>query len=1336
MTLGRGLRTTVTLYVLVAATGGTLAAQVPFPRIAVSYVGHQRRWSSLIYATVLFACEGKNSLAVYAARTALRVAEETFGPEDFRISTSLNYLALLYEGQGQYAEAEALFRRSLSIRERVRGGQDPAVADDLVSLARLNVRQLRYSQAEFFLRRALEIRKKPLGIDVITETQNDPAGLYRAALANTLNDLARIYTLQPEPKYPEAEELYQQTLQVQKALAPESPDVADTMNDLAALYVVQSRYAEAEDLYRCVIEIQRDVLGADDPAVGQTWTNLALLYEKQGKQLDAAKARSQATIIRAQVLASLQGRLGPCGKPQKGWEKLVSQSFALFNQFEYPKEIPLAQELLGAAKVTCGAENYRVSAYQVILAAFVRQKGQYPEAESLLQQALRVQEKVLGTEDPTLAETLDRLAALYRAELRYDEAERVYRRAMQLQEKGLGLQAPEDPFISDTRMYLAALYEEQSKYPEAESLFQDALRIEGRAKGPAKPRDYAMARLHSGLASLYRKEADMYGQQRNYREAEQHYEKALQLEKKAFGFGLGRFKNAAMAQDSRDLAFVYAKQDRKAEAEGLYRRTRRLDEKAWGARAATTAWDAWALAETYQREGKSLQAEQLLQAELRRYQEWDWFWATENTAKQLARLYMSQGKYSEAQPLLQQALSMQRKEADADNLSLSDTLNHLGVISFAQAEPRQAGFFFDESFQIIYRQLQNRFPYLNEKERLKFVSTVESWFPQYFSFVLKFHSSDPKLVGTMYNLLLWRKALVVRSLEALGKLVKASRLKEPKELWAELSQTISQLENTDRVRQSTEVVRLEEHADYLEERLRNLFSSVSLQRSMLTRPFTWQEVRDSLGQGEAAVEFVRFRYGDGKKWTDTTYYVALVLTKEMTEAPVFICFGTGEDLEGKALEDYRRLITAKTADALPHTSLYESYWKPLETVLGTRDRVYISPDGVLNLISLGIVRTPDGLPLMKRYDLRMLSSTANLVPESRSSITKTALLIGNPKFLLSVAEQQQALSRLNVSEPGVIRQPIRYSSSTADNDRGASQAPRALLGLRANEDCPDLPLGGVLCPLGKESETELNDIFKALIQQGWQVRVPYTQENALEEVVEQVSRPQVLHLSTHGFFTPDQPSELDNPRTVGLESSSEWKRAMLWSWLAFAGADSAPFPGLESGVLTAARASELDLDGTELVVLSACETGTGKAEDGEGVFGLRRGFQEAGAQSLLMSLWSVPERETAELMTSFYRNWLAEKQKPEKHQALRQAQLALREKVMQEHDGADLPYYWGGAFVLVDLGPIGPQNSVGTSSARCSTVRGENASISRIPVNGDAPAARPRREPVTLLEPD
>ena len=215
---------------------------------------------------------------------------------------------------------------------------------------------------------------------------------------------------------------------------------------------------------------------------------------------------------------------------------------------------------------------------------------------------------------------------------------------------------------------------------------------------------------------------------------------------------------------------------------------------------------------------------------------------------------------------------------------------------------------------------------------------------------------------------------------------------------------------------------------------------------------------------------------------------------------------------------------------------------------------------------------------------------------------------------------------------------------------------------------------GALAPL-PGTKVELQEVSSLLAEHSWHVDL-YTGEKALAGVVKQVKSPRVLHLATHGFFLQDRQGPKDNMPAVG-------ENPMLRSGLFFAGADRVlagmPNPaGLDDGILTAYEASGIDLHGTELVVLSACDTGLGEVKNGEGIFGLRRALQEAGAESVMMSLWAVPDRETQELMAAFYKDWLGGM---DKYEALRTAQLEMRRKVTVRY-GHDIPHYWG-AFVLV-----------------------------------------------------
>jgi CHAT domain-containing protein len=175
----------------------------------------------------------------------------------------------------------------------------------------------------------------------------------------------------------------------------------------------------------------------------------------------------------------------------------------------------------------------------------------------------------------------------------------------------------------------------------------------------------------------------------------------------------------------------------------------------------------------------------------------------------------------------------------------------------------------------------------------------------------------------------------------------------------------------------------------------------------------------------------------------------------------------------------------------------------------------------------------------------------------------------------------------------------------------------------------------------------------------------------------------VLHIATHGYFQEDvAPTEghgatmLHSSEPVNLFGRVTGGNPLLRSGLLFAGAGRKhSFEDknrIDDGILTAYEAMNLNLDSTELVVLSACETGLGEVKNGEGVYGLQRAFQVAGARTVMMSLWSVADKQTQELMRMFYEKWLSGE---DKHQAFGEAQMELKAKY-------SAPYYWG-AFVMV-----------------------------------------------------
>ncbi len=358
---------------------------------------------------------------------------------------------------------------------------------------------------------------------------------------------------------------------------------------------------------------------------------------------------------------------------------------------------------------------------------------------------------------------------------------------------------------------------------------------------------------------------------------------------------------------------------------------------------------------------------------------------------------------------------------------------------------------------------------------------------------------------------------------------------------------------------------------------------------------------------------------------------------------------------------------------------YRAFWKPIEAQLDRVTRVYVSPDGILNQISWAAIPTDESGLLTEKYDVHVLLSTKDLLLEGHGASDPSAVLIGKPRFHLTESEQRAAVAALQ-GKGGAESSCAGLDEETPSSEQAAERDSKGLalhvdVALRSAEE-----QGTRLEPLtGTQKEMEsLSDLLK---KKGWRVE-SYCRQSALEEAIKRVKSPRVLHAATHGFFRPDQQWRLRegaNNQLTGLEDP------MLRSGLYFAGADrtllgDTPIDGVENGVFTAYEATGLNLQGTELVVLSACETGLGLVENGEGVFGLRRALQEAGAQAVVMSMWPVPDPETEKLMTLFYEKWLSGM---DKHEALHEAQMELRKELQVRWQVDQPPPHFWAAFVLV-----------------------------------------------------
>lgn len=1098
---------------------------------------------------------------------------------------------------GRIAEAIPIAQQVVRVAEATYGPADRHLGLSLNVLGVLLEDEEKFNDADATLHRAL---------DVMTRS----SGMESSDTASVLGNLGELYRL--EGRYPEAERLTQQCLQIrQKVSGPDDPKFATTAGNLAIIYVAEGKYADAEPLYRRAIAIDQKHASGTNRDLSVDFSNLGDLYLKEAKYSDAESLFTQALAIDLKVLGK--------DHPQIAID-LSNLGNAYLYEGKFSGVEPIFQRAL--AIVNNSKQQDSATAAQIMegLGALYQDEGRYADSEAAYRQALGNREKALGPDHPDVALILDNVASDFAAEGRFSESESLYRHVIEIREKKLGNL---HPLLAVSFINLADLYASHGRWGEAERLYLNAMTIYLKVYGQQDIR----------VADLLRTAGSLMIDEGKLADAERVLAGAVAISEKAPGNN-----TLSMAASLGLLAEVKEYEGKHADAETLYRRAIEIGEK-------------------LPRE-KSLNLANFLIG--------------------LASVYQDEERFADAEPFFERAITIYESSPRTNNSSLGEAQMNLAVFYYAWDKPDLAEPYFDKRLGNLMSQFRDNAATMSEQDRLIFLATTPGAFPLFYSFVLKYHDRDPSLAGKMYDARLQEKGFIAESSAALHANIEAGGDKEAlamlDKLAAEKTQLAALVESTigDPANRRTQIAQLAQETNLLEQELAGRSSAISELKALSV--VTWRDVQKTLKPGQAAIEIVRFQFHNGRTFTRNRLYVALVVKPE-SKNPDFIFLGDSKDLEAAPILGYRtevaqtRGLTAEVApngagkgSAAGNTSAaYNAFWKPMEPALAGTKRVYVSLDGVLNQVPIGLFADSSGKLLLERYELHCVNSTKDLLRQPHPVQAKSAVLVGNPKFDMSDAEQRAALAEMRNAT-------VQLSAAAITDRRGAPNGMRAV----------DLS-GGPLNPL-PGTQVEVDTVAKLLVQGGWQP-VTYTGGRALKTTVVDLRSPRIVHIATHGFFLTE--SEPAQPSRAGTVPRATTVDPMLRSGLLFAGADrirtgSPQAPGIDDGVLTAYEASQLHLEGTELVVLSACETGLGEQSNSEGVFGLRRGLQEAGAEAVMMSMWSVPDRETQELMTLFYAKWLSGLDKPE---ALRQAQLEEREVVRKRY-GKDLPYYWG-AFVMV-----------------------------------------------------
>lgn len=381
------------------------------------------------------------------------------------------------------------------------------------------------------------------------------------------------------------------------------------------------------------------------------------------------------------------------------------------------------------------------------------------------------------------------------------------------------------------------------------------------------------------------------------------------------------------------------------------------------------------------------------------------------------------------------------------------------------------------------------------------------------------------------------------------------------------------------------------------------------------------------------------------QFTDSIYYGAIVIKKNA--APDFIVLDATNLMESNYFPDFQNHIQANSKLEKDLNS-YSLLFEKIDAVLNKIDKIYLVTDGVYNSINVESIYNPNKEKYILEYLKIQLTQNVRSITDDKNEFNRSkklkASLFGNPDFDL-------------------VSNPTKVNNVAQERDIDIE----LLSELKSKQKIGYLP--------GTEKEIQsVNSILKGA---SWSVEF-YSKVNASEDNLKKIQSPDILHIATHGFFNKNDAAGKKQTNIASLINDSSGANPYLKSGLLFSGAQNSLnnefLNSTNNGILSAEEAKSLDLKNTELVVLSACETGLGENLVGEGVIGLQRAFMIAGAKSVIMSLWKVDDSSTQKLMTLFYTNWIQKKMS--KDNAFYAAKLEMKRTYSQ-------PYYWAG-FVLLE----------------------------------------------------
>lgn len=912
--------------------------------------------------------------------------------------------------------------------------------------------------------------------------------------------------------------------------------------------------------------------------------------------------------------------------------------------YKFEDAILLCGELINFVLINLGDKHPSFIVGLNYLANLYSKTGNYANAEPLYKQVIKMYEELIGVKHPNYVTNINNLAELYRKMGNFEDSEELCKRVLTIYDENLW---DKNINYATGLSNLAVLYHNIGKYNEAEVRYNEALEITSKVSGE---RDPLYGTCLNNLAMLYT-------QMGNYRDLKVLYNKILEIFNEIFGkesiefatvlnnlavfnFTIGEYETARELQiEVIDILYKIHGDNHPDVARGL-----------------TNLGDSYAGMGNYEEAEKYHEKARIVLSRVLGKKHPDYAMCL----SQKANLYLITGKYKESESLCQQALNIRCECFGEIHPSVTESLMLMATVRAAMGDIEKA---YDNMKRVmeVYLKTISQVIYIPDEQRqLSFLSSFKDGLYIFLSFVCK-HISNPIIkLDSVFNIVLQHKGISTEAviskkdkvLEGVSPYLQ-EKLTELHYLKAQIAQKmLEDFKGADSEKEHEVIAKWDKKRRKLEEEISLQIELDDFGSSL--KAVDYRAVVACMPQGAALIEFVKFRTYDfhsasskeSMGWKEERY-VAFVLRKDQIDNVEMVDIGEAHEIDEK-IKNFRKAV--RESAQIDDISIFQKSCAEVKRIVfdsiapyitGAR-HLFIAPDGELMKLPFEILRTDiKDKYLINSYKISYINTGRDLLRLNNSiNESNPPVVIANPDFDL----QESLCCDKEIEDK---------TTSFSRNSRNMRL-----------EDLSFDPL--------PYTEIEGNCVAKLLNI------TPILGTEAVERKIKEIKSPSIFHIATHGFFLENQPLMVEDnlsSKMHEIQSQYNYENPLLRSGLALAGAKTWLQDGkvpidAEDGLLTAEDIACMNLRGTKVAVLSACETGLGEVKTGEGVFGLRRAFILAGAKTLVISLWQVDDLATTILMDRFYHN-LLERKLP-RMEALKEAQIFLRDST-----STVLKAWWG-----------------------------------------------------------